>query len=238
MDGSWPGPVTISLGWSRARARPWNDEITDPLVRLERGNAAFLRAVCSRLAALGAGAVYSPALYPGSTRLWRRSGFAAFADLTVMEGDLGMSPPAVADEVPVVETPDWSSIVQIDRAAFDGFWGMSRLGLEEAHEANRARALLTSSENGRTVGYALVGAQWGVTYLHRIAVHPERSGRGHGSRLIRAAKHWGRSHGAHSIVLNLRPDNVEARRLYERHGFVDTGSRIVVLRHQPGRLLN
>lgn len=238
MEGSWPGPITLTLGWSRARARPWNEVFTDPLVRLDRGNSAFLAAVCSRLEELGAAAVYSPALYPGSTRMWQRSGFGAFADLTVMEGDLGGFPVPPADDVSVVDSPDWDEIARIDRAAFDGFWGMSPLGLEEAHQANRASALLTSEEDGVTVGYAIVGAQWGVTYLHRIAVHPQSGGRGHGAKLLAAARRWGRAHGASNIVLNVRPQNAAARRFYERHGFVDTGSRIVVLRHPPGRLLN
>ncbi len=232
VDGAWPGQVTIAAGWFRARARPWNDQVRAPLVRLDRGGAEFLTAVTQRLLALGANESYSPALYPGSTRIWRRSGYEPYVQLQVLERSLNGVKPRLPPLVHVEENPDWGTILDIDRAAFDGFWGMSDLGLREAHETNKSTALLTAEWDEAVSGYAIVGSQWGVAYLHRIAVHPNLSGHGLGAWLMEAAMTWGRHTGARSIILNVRSENARARRLYERVGFTPTGTDLQVLRYR------
>lgn len=209
------------------------------MLRLDRGGSEFLEAVTERLLDL-APAVYSPALYPGSTRVWRRGGFAPHAELDVMERTLPGTLQGSGNGIPV-EKGDlgrWEEVLAIDRAAFEGFWGMSRLALEEAHDTNRANVLLVAPSPEDPSGYALVGAQWGVVYLHRIAVHPDQTGHGLGSAILDEAMKWGRSQGGRTIVLNVRSGNVAARRLYERHGFVATGTRLQVLRRDRHDLLN
>lgn len=238
VEGSWPGPITLSAGWLRARARPWNETVIDPMVRLVRGGAEFLTAVTRSLYDLDVGAVFSPALYPGSTAVWKRAGFSDHATLEVMERALGSGVPAgQGHDVRVEEDPDWEEVLELDRLAFEGFWGMSRVGLEEAHGTNRNTLLLSVRRRSRLAGYSIVGAQWGTVYLHRIAVHPDDMGRGIGAALVAAAIRWGVSTGSQSIVLNVRPENTRAKRLYERLGFTQTRTALEVLRHRP-ELLN
>ena len=232
VEGSWPGPLSIKAGWFRARARPWNEAVCGPLVRLDRGGTEFLIGVRDELVGLTGEDVYSPALYPGSTRVWRRAGFEEYATLAVMERSLARLPAEKAThEVRAVEDPDWDAILEVDRVAFEGFWGMSRLGLEEAHETNQNTTLLTVSTTEDPEGFAIVGSQWGVAYLHRIAVHPERTGMGLGAALLEWAMRWGSANGARSMVLNVRADNRRAQALYERSGFTTTGTNLQVLRH-------
>lgn len=235
VDGALPEPITITAGWFRARARPWNDTVADPMVRLERGGSEFLTAVTRRLTAMGPEWVYSPALYPDSTAVWRRSGYEPDADLAVMERSLSTPPqtPPVHNVTPV-DRPDWDEAVRVDNAAFEGFWRMSRLALTEAHSTNRVSTLLTTSVAGELAGYGIVGTQWGVTYLHRIAVHPDHSGHGLGMSLMAASIDWGRAHGGRSMVLNVRSVNHRAQRLYQRCGFAHTGTNLTVLRHRAG----
>jgi ribosomal protein S18 acetylase RimI-like enzyme len=203
------------------------------MLRLERGGAEFLHAVTGRLFDLGATAVYSPALYAGSSRVWRRSGFDDFAVLDVMERPLSGSPTAGGSEgVFGAESPRWDEILDIDRLAFEGFWGMSRTGIEEAHATNRSSALLETNRGDRLAGYAIVGAQWGTVYLHRIAVHPEETGRGLGAALLAAAIDWGNRSGGRTMILNVRPENQRAKHLYVRAGFGETRTSLQVLRHR------
>jgi ribosomal-protein-alanine N-acetyltransferase len=205
------------------------------MLRLERGGAEFLTAVSRHLFEMGAASVYSPALYPGATRVWRRSGFGDYARLDVMERRLdGDSAPDHPANVAIEGSPDWSSVLELDRLAFDGFWGMSRLGLEEAHRTNRDTALLVTRTGDRLTGYCIVGAQWGTVYLHRIAVRPEAAGQGLGAALIGAAVDWGSSVGGQSLVLNVRPENDRARDLYRRLGFASTNTALDVLRLERG----
>jgi ribosomal-protein-alanine N-acetyltransferase len=233
VEGTWPGAIELTTGWFRAHARPWNDSVLDPMLRLERGGAEFLTTATRRLIDIADGPVYSPALYPGSTRAWRRAGFEQFASLLVMERPLGAGRVGGGDErVTAVRHPDWGPILDVDRGAFEGFWGMSGLGLEEAYQTNRSTVLLTvNDESGAVAGYAIVGSQWGTVYLHRIAVHPSVWGAGLGSALLAASINWGNRTGARSMVLNVRPENERARLLYERYGFTAPGSALEVLRH-------
>ncbi|MFP3881541.1 MAG: GNAT family N-acetyltransferase [Actinomycetota bacterium] len=232
VEGSWPGSLTVRAGWFRARARPWNEVISDPMLRLDRGGTEFLIAAVRRLGDLGVEAVFSPALYPGSSGVWRRSGFEDYARLDVMERavDTGTSD-NIREDVRRDPDPDWDRVLDVDRSAFEGFWGMSRLGLEEAVNVSRSNAVLVSGSNDNLSGYAIVGSQWGTVYLHRIAVRPEDSGHGVGSALLNAAIAWGRRSGARSIVLNVRPDNERAKGFYARHGFIETHTALEVLRH-------
>ncbi|HEX6302317.1 MAG TPA: GNAT family N-acetyltransferase [Acidimicrobiia bacterium] len=235
VEGSWPGSISLNAGWYRARARPWNESITDPMVRLDRGGSDFLRLVTTHLHGLGVDTVYSPALYPGSTDVWRRAGFDGFVSLDVMERPLIDTPfPVGETRVVIARRPDWEQILAVDRLAFDGFWGMSRLGLREAHTTNRTSAVLAASEDKELTGYAIVGTQWATVYLHRIAVRPNAAGRGLGAALVAAALDWGARSGAKSMVLNVRPENRRATRLYERMGFARTETALQVLRHRVG----
>lgn len=209
------------------------------MVRLDRGGADFLRSVSTHFAEAGVGSVYSPALYPSATGVWRRSGFQTHAELAVMERSLNRAPPdKPIHEVSSPTQPHWESVSRLDEAAFDGFWRMSRLALEEAYQTARTSALLETFVDGRLAGYAIVGNQWGVSYLHRIAVHPDHVGQGRGASLLTAAAGWGRAHGARVMVLNVREVNKRAQTLYQRLGFSHTGTRLSVLRHQAADMLN
>jgi ribosomal-protein-alanine N-acetyltransferase len=200
------------------------------MVRLERGGADFLVQVVGAFAEIGEMMVLSPALYPGSTRVWARAGFEEYLSLLVMERALvGAIEPVKG--VIVTQEPSWEEIHRLDEMAFEGFWGMSRTGLEEAFATSRASAVLSVREQDRLAGYALLGTQWGVTYLHRIAVHPDLTGRGHGKRLLQASMGWGRGAGGRTMLLNVRHENVVAQNLYRRLGFVDADTDLHVLRH-------
>lgn len=231
VDGSWPGSITISAGWFRARARPWNESVPDPMVRLERGGTDFLSAVTSRLYETGVGALYSPALYPSATRVWTRAGFETNVRLDVMERALGGARSEPSEDITIESDPDWTEILELDRLAFEGFWGMSRLGLQEAHQTNKDTVVMTVRPDDQIAGYCIVGVQWGTVYLHRIAVRPDLSGRGIGARLVDAAIGWGNATGARTMVLNVRPENARAQRLYQRLGFNHAGTALEVLRH-------
>lgn len=225
--------MILSSGWFRARARPWNGAVTDPMIRLDRGGTDFLRAVVSHFVDIGESTVYSPALYPSATRMWHRAGFDKHESLDVMERPLsGVRADPEGRDLRIETEPDWAAVLDIDRLAFDGFWGMSELGLVEAYQASSSSALLVAPATGPMGAYAIVGAQWTTVFLHRIAVRPDHTGRGLGAALMSAAMEWGRQMGGRSMILNVRPGNVRALRLYERLGFADTGTPLRVLRHR------
>ncbi len=60
-------------------------------------------------------------------------------------------------------------------------------------------------------------------------VDPAVRGRGVATVLITAIARWAASNGAATLTLSVMPDNVAARRTYERNGFI--------VSHEPGDLL-
>jgi len=64
----------------------------------------------------------------------------------------------------------------------------------------------------------------GEVELISLWVAPAGRGRGAGDEAVRQVVAWVRDrHPGHPVVLSVKVDNQHARRLYERHGFVDAG---------------
>lgn len=198
------------------------------LIRLHRGSSGFLSAATANLLTLGAETILSPPLYRSATTVWRRSGFEERHRLEILERPLSL--PVGDPGIPVAKTsdPPWREMVDLDHRAFEGIWRMSETGLREALEATRTATVLLAGE-GRIDGYALVGTHLGVSHLHRIAVAPSSRGRGVGAGLVRAALLWARGTLSRVMVLNVRPANEPARRLYRREGFAPTGHDLHLL---------
>ena len=197
LDGTWPGSVTIRRGWSRAQARPWNDDGPATAIRLVRGSSDFLGAASRKLLEVGSTDVYSPALYPASTRVWDDAGFQRFHELAVMERDLDHTLDEPAHSIGLVSSPDWDELAVLDREAFSGFWRMGALGLAEAMIATPRSALFQIEGDAGPIGYAIVGAQFTTSYLQRVAVVPTRRGEGLGTALIQGCLLWARA-GEHA----------------------------------------
>ncbi|MGC9664999.1 GNAT family N-acetyltransferase [Planosporangium sp. 12N6] len=70
------------------------------------------------------------------------------------------------------------------------------------------------------VGLRLVGPE--VAEIKRLYVRPRTRGLGGGALLLGAVERAARDLGASSVRLDTRHDLVEARRLYARHGYVET----------------
>lgn len=199
------------------------------MLRLLRGNSAFLIDATDHLMALGVDTVYSPPLYRSSAAVWRASGYEERHRLNIMERSLGLPFEPTCIPMTMTVDPPWDQVVRIDKGAFEGMWRMSETGLREALESTRVGTVLLAGDRAHPDGYAMVGSQWGVCYLHRVAVDPTRRGRGIGSELVRAAIGWARRTLSTAMVLNVRPGNHEARRLYEREAFTATGTDLHLL---------
>jgi GNAT superfamily N-acetyltransferase len=97
----------------------------------------------------------------------------------------------------------------------------------------RGRAVVLELDRG-VVGYALLISFWSnelggeVCDVDELFVAPEHRGQGHGTALFTAIERgevWPGS--AVALALGTTPDNVRARRLYERLGFAAVGVSMV-----------
>lgn len=226
--GKWPAPITLRRGWSLATARPWNDESSDAHLRLIRGGADFLRDAAETIP-VSNGAVLSPPLAAGSSRLWEQAGFESHLELDMFQRDLLARQPSPSIPVTTGESTEWDVAVDIDRAAFEPLWRLGANGLKEALDATPTSAFLTvRTDSGETVGFAIVGAGAATGYLQRVAVSPKDTGQGYGRALVQASLGWARNHGCRTMLLNTQPDNEAAGRLYESEGFTRVSGGLTI----------
>lgn len=197
-------------------------------LRLLRGNSGFLSEATEWVAQAAGGPVLSPALYPSAVRIWERSGYQELLRLNVMEKVV--NPPSESPEgTTTTAEPDFAALESVDRTAFDRFWHMGSGGLVEAFRATPRSVVVEARQGGNLVGYAMIGRQAESCFVQRIAVDPTSRGQGLGSALLNRSEVWARQTGAATMILNVRPDNDQARSLYTRHGFNDTAVRLHVL---------
>lgn len=229
IRGEWPGSVTIRSGWWKAVARPLNDQSGDAVLRMERGSAEFVRRAAHALVELGAGAVMSPPLMPGSDSTFRRAGFTPYSHLVLMERDLRRDVPDVAGVHEATDAEE-AAAIEIDDAAFDTPWRVGRLGLVDAREATPQSIMLWSDDGP---AFSVIGIANEIGYLQRIAVHPDRQGAGLGRTLVRGSMGWARRNGARTMMLNTQPENDRAAALYRSEGFRELPSRLSIHRFVP-----
>ena len=232
IEGAWPKRIVIQRGWARATARPWNNDTADVALHLHRGGHDFLARATQTIREIHLAPVYSPALYRTGARIWKRVGYEVFADLQVMERSLAPEIGAVSSTVTEMPPDQIERLLDVDHDSFERFWRMSVAGIEEALLATPRAAILISTNAEKVTGYAIVGTQLNVSFLQRVAVPPEHSGRGLGTALILSSLKWARRKGASSMLLNVRSTNRRAAEIYTRLGFEITGTTLELLEYR------
>lgn len=88
---------------------------------------------------------------------------------------------------------------------------------------------------GQLLGYLVLMPSLDETHLLNICVAVEMQGRGYGARLLRYAMEVSRRAGAATMLLEVRPSNGPALRLYQHFGFRQIGRRKGYYPAQEGR---
>ena len=78
---------------------------------------------------------------------------------------------------------------------------------------------------GDIEGYGVMSVAAGESHILNVTVRPESQGQGIGSKLMKHFLQLARRHGADTIMLEVRPSNTGAIRLYEQLGFSEVGIR-------------
>jgi ribosomal protein S18 acetylase RimI-like enzyme len=105
----------------------------------------------------------------------------------------------------------------------------ARLGADLRERVARGAAVVLVAERGGApagvaicfLGYSTFRAR-PLLNLHDLAVLPAARGAGVGRALLEAVAARARALGCCKVTLEVREDNANARRLYERVGFVDS----------------
>ncbi len=94
------------------------------------------------------------------------------------------------------------------------------------HAGDRRSVLLLALEpRGELVGWLAASGIYETAELEFLLVHPAHRGRGVAGRLMEHWLRWAKGEGALEAVLEVRPTNTAAIRLYGKYGFVERGRR-------------
>jgi ribosomal-protein-alanine N-acetyltransferase len=86
-------------------------------------------------------------------------------------------------------------------------------------------AVMSAERTGTISGFLCARDVAGEWEIENVAVAASILRQGVGSGLLRALIERAKSEGAKAILLEVRESNLAARRLYEKHGFQETGRR-------------
>ena len=119
---------------------------------------------------------------------------------------------------------DVEAVLPLEREVFDGdvwtahhFW--SELG------QTSTRHYLVAREGDRVVGYAGLCAYPDEAFVQTMAVAVDHRGQGLGALMLEGLLAEAERRGLRTVLLEVRADNPQAQRLYERHGFRQTAVR-------------
>jgi len=118
---------------------------------------------------------------------------------------------------------DLERIAQLERECFAEPWPESLLRGEFAHPGSIV--LVATPQAGVVAGYASFRLGAGEAELLRVGVTTRFRGHGIGTGLITTGLRRVAQAGATRCFLEVRQDNMPARHLYERLGFVANGER-------------
>ena len=121
-----------------------------------------------------------------------------------------------------VEPRDVRTIVQIEKESFADAWNVQMVEDEIYHELAHYWVLVFG---GKVVGYVGIWLVAGEAQVNRVAVAKKFRGRGLGDYLVEGLVSRCRLLGADSITLEVRADNMPARRAYLYAGFKSEGIR-------------
>jgi ribosomal-protein-alanine N-acetyltransferase len=130
------------------------------------------------------------------------------------------------DHFAPMQPQDIDAVMAIENAVYPFPWTRGNFidGLRAGYCAWVLRAG-PDSRRGPLIAYSLVMIAVDEAHLLNLSVDAAHQGAGIGWRMLDWMARQSRDHGARSMLLEVRPSNPQALRLYERYGFQNIGCR-------------
>jgi len=120
---------------------------------------------------------------------------------------------------------DLAALVELENRVF----ATDRMSARQwrLHLRSDTAPILVAERGSALIGAAVVffHASHRIARLYSISVAPEARGEGVGEALLRAAERLAMRRGSAIMRLEVRADNLPARKLYERHGYEPFAAR-------------
>lgn len=118
---------------------------------------------------------------------------------------------------------DLEKVMEIETSSFTRPWSLNSFVSEL--DNNQLANYLVARVDGCLAGYCGLWVVLEEAHITTLAVDKKYRGRGIASCLIKTVLEKARQKGARRISLEVRTTNVNARRLYEKFGFIVKGVR-------------
>lgn len=125
-----------------------------------------------------------------------------------------------------MQVQDVDAVMAIENAVYPFPWTRGNFvdGLRSGNCAWMLRAGL-AGQRGPLIAYSMVMIAVDEAHLLNLSVDAVHQGAGVGWRMLDWMASQSRDHGARSMMLEVRPSNPQALKLYERYGFRNIGCR-------------
>jgi ribosomal protein S18 acetylase RimI-like enzyme len=161
--------------------------------------------------------VVTSALTPADALPFVDSGFTVRERLHLLAHDMvSVAPPTRATRR--ARVTDHSAVLSLDGLAFDDFWRLDEMGLDDAIRATPVARFRVAGDDG-IAAYAISGRSGHQGYLQRLAVAPSARREGWGRVVVTDGLRWLARHGVRRTLVNTQLDNASALALYEACGF-------------------
>ncbi len=116
---------------------------------------------------------------------------------------------------------DLDDVMAVEQSVYPHPWSRGNFGdsLDAGYHAWVLR------DHGELAGYFLLMAAVDEAHLLNVSVAAGRQGQGLGRYLLDKVAACARGLGAESVLLEVRPSNLRALKVYLRYGFVEIGRR-------------
>ena len=177
-----------------------------------------IESLVSELRAAGYREIITNALAPGPSLPLIDNGFEIRSRLHLLSFDFRETAPKPTRRTRRSTAADRPAILRVDAGAFEEFWRLDELGLDQATHAT-PRSHLRVTRGDRVEGYGLFGRAERTGYVQRLAIDPSAQGHGWGRALLDDGLRWLQTRGAHNAFVNTQVENERALHLYEQAGF-------------------
>ena len=170
-----------------------------------------------QLTALGIKQIVTSAVGPPEEAVLTRCGFTIRERLTLLANDLT----SITTKNPLsrtrsrrAQTRERVRLLEIDHAAFQGFWQLDREGINDTINATPHTRVRVLEHDDQIAAYAITGRAGDHGFLQRLAVDPVAQGHGLGAALVLDSLQWCKRHRVRRVLVNTQVDNERARGLY------------------------
>lgn len=120
---------------------------------------------------------------------------------------------------------DLPGVVEIEDRSFPTPWSETSFRHELLENPYASLFVIRAAGSAEVLGFACVWVVDQELKINNIAIHPDRRGRGLGTRMLRFLIGFAAQQGCRELTLEVRPSNEVAIRMYRKAGLAEIGRR-------------